>query len=414
MSDPRETIHALITALEETGLHLGRKDLIIGEEAYNAQLYFAIANACLLNKMLLLYGGMGANKTTLINILASRLQNIPYTEATHTVITGHPEQSEEKILGFMDPRQWTREGDIEVLWTKWALSPWKTINEINRFPPGKQNIFIELIKKREVTYAGITHYVGDCRYFATMNPDFKSTYPLDEALLDRISACTPAYQPAATDQLQLLQRSDDLEPMVNSLPSLTTQELNKLPERINNVELDFDTQVALVALVKDFSLCIRAPSYDKTQLTQDTKPRSGLCSIDQCHYSDNPLAICWQTDEGLSQRTIQDLRDYTRAFTYLTDNPHPLEVLRNIAPYIIWHRITPNEAAYKKPPYYGANKLQFTTELVNKSINRTLNERRSLIKTFLEGLKGRDVTHILQQHDDLLAKCDLAEYLQHQ
>jgi MoxR-like ATPase len=411
MSNSIEKIQSLTTALYESGLDIGRGDLVIRGENYNSQLYFSIANACLSNKMLLLFGGMGANKTTLLNILSSRFQNIPYNEAAEAVITGHPEQTEEKIIGFMDPRQWTRDGDIEVLWTKWALSPWKTINEINRFPQGKQNIFIELIKKREVVYAGITHYVGDCRYFATMNPDFKSTYPLDEALLDRISACTPAYQPAATDQIQLLGRSDDIETLVDSLPSFTTEEFNELPRKIAAIELDFDTQVAIVALVKDFSLCIRAPNYDKTQLLQDARPRSGLCSIDQCHYHENPQVLCWQTDEGLSQRTIQDLRDYTKAFTYLTGEEHAIEVLRSIAPYIIWHRITPNESVYKKPPYYGANKLQFTKELVNKSINRTLNERRSLIKTFLEGLKGKNVTDTLNQHDDLLAKCDFAEYL---
>lgn len=404
-------IQNLITALHETGLHIGKKDLSIRKQTYNAQLYFSIANTCLSNKMLLLYGGMGANKTTLLNILSSRFQNIPYNEAAESVITGHPEQTEEKIIGFMDPRQWTRDGEIEMLWTKWALSPWKTINELNRFPQGKQNLFIELIKKREITYAGITQHIGDCRYFATMNPDFKSTYPLDEALLDRISACAPAYQPTATDQIQLLARSDDIETLTDSLPSFSTKEFSELPGQIDKIELDFDTQVAIVALVKDFSLCIRAPNYDKTQLVQDARPRSGLCSIDQCHYNDNPQALCWQTDEGLSHRTVQDLRDYTKAFTYLTGEENTLEILRNIAPYVIWHRITPNESIYKKPPYYGADKLQFTKELVNKSINRTLNERRSLIKTFIEGTKGKDVTDNLNQHDDLLAKCDFAEYL---
>ncbi|CEG12828.1 hypothetical protein MSIBF_A2780002 [groundwater metagenome] len=32
--------------------------------------------------------------------------------------------------------------------------------------------------------------------FATINPEFKSTYPLDEALLDRVSVCIPVYQPS--------------------------------------------------------------------------------------------------------------------------------------------------------------------------------------------------------------------------
>jgi hypothetical protein len=64
-------IGALIASLEELRLHLGRKDLDIGGERVNAQLYFSVANSCLRNRAVLLYGGMGANKTTLVNLLGS-------------------------------------------------------------------------------------------------------------------------------------------------------------------------------------------------------------------------------------------------------------------------------------------------------------------------------------------------------
>lgn len=69
MPDPRKKITALIRSLEELRLHVGRKDLSIGEERVNAQLFFPLANACLRGRAVLLYGGMGANKTTLINLL---------------------------------------------------------------------------------------------------------------------------------------------------------------------------------------------------------------------------------------------------------------------------------------------------------------------------------------------------------
>jgi hypothetical protein len=57
---------------------------------------------------------------------------------------------------------------------------------------GKQNLFLEILQKRKISYVGQICRPGD---FATMNPEFSATYPLDEALLDRISACVPAAQP---------------------------------------------------------------------------------------------------------------------------------------------------------------------------------------------------------------------------
>ncbi|MCK9566323.1 MAG: hypothetical protein M0Q43_09765 [Methanothrix sp.] len=49
------------------------------------------------------------------------------------MVTGHPEQTDEKIVGFLDPRQWTTAataaGSTQVLWTAWAKSNWKLINE---------------------------------------------------------------------------------------------------------------------------------------------------------------------------------------------------------------------------------------------------------------------------------------------
>ncbi len=210
------------------------------------------------------------------------------------MVTGYPEQTEEKMVGFLDPRQWTRVEDepCTVLWTPWSRSRWKLINEVNRFPGGKQNLFLEILQKRKISYAGQVYEPGDTCYYLTMNPEFSAIYPLDEALLDRISVCVPAFQP-------------------NFLAGLA------LSERERGVG-----ELAVLCLVRDFTLCERAPSYDKTQLSS-ARPSRGLCA--GCHYSGNPEAICWQADEGLSDRVRQDLRSFSRALAYLLDREADLE-----------------------------------------------------------------------------------------
>ncbi len=414
MPDPLSKIGSLIASLEEQKLHLGRRDLQIGGEHVNSQLYFSIANACLRNRAVLLYGGMGANKTTLVNLLGSSFTGLPFGDVENFMVSGHPEQTEEKIVGFLDPRQWSRGGsDVDVLWTPWARSRWKVINEINRFPGGKQNLFLEIIQKRKISYAGQVLEPGDTCYFATMNPDFSSTYPMDEALLDRISACVPASQPDFLGSLALAERERDIRDLSDELPKFSPAEFASIPAEVAGVDLDADVELAIVSLLRDFTLCERAPGNDKTQLS-GTGPGKGLCS--GCHYFNNSEVACWQTDEGLSDRVRQDLRDFTRAMAFLLSRGGDIEVLRAVAPYVIWHRVTPVRSLLDRPPYYGARKLLFVSLLVERSINRTLNERADMNVLFSRAVDGeisvREAIAALSMYDDPIARLDFLPALE--
>lgn len=414
MPDPRKKIAALIRSLEDLRLHVGRKDLSVGEENVNAQLYFPLANACLRGRAVLLYGGMGANKTTLVNLLGSSFLALDLDEVENLMVTGHPEQTEEKIIGFLDPRQWSREGsETSVLWTPWARSRWKLINEINRFPSGKQNLFLEILQKRKISYAGQIIEPGDTCYFATMNPEFSATYPMDEALLDRVSVCVPAQQPDFLAGLALAEREKSVRELARSLPRFTPQEFDVLPGLVASVRLSSRVELAILCLLRDFTLCERAPGYDKTQLS-GARPSLGLCP--GCHYYNNPESLCWQVDEGLSDRVRQDLRDFCRALAFLLNRDADVDVLRAVAPYVIWHRLTPVRSALERPPYYGARKLAFVSELVEKSINRTLNERSEMNLLFSQAVDGEiDAGKAVQElsaFDDPIARMDFIPALE--
>ncbi len=415
MPDPRKKIEALIASLEEFRLHIGRADLSIGRRTVNSQLFFSLANACLRNRAVLLYGGMGANKTTLINLLGASFLSLGLGEVENLMVTGHPEQTEEKMVGFLDPRQWTRPDSmaVEVLWTPWARSRWKLINEINRFPSGKQNLFLEILQKRKISYAGQVWEPGDTCYFATMNPEFSATYPLDEALLDRISVCVPAVQPDFLAGLALFERKLQVHELAENLPRFTPDEFEALPACVAKAKLTSQVELAILCLLRDFTLCERAPGHDKTQLS-GRNPGKGLCS--GCHYFNNPEVLCWQTDEGLSDRVRQDLREFTRAMAFLLGRDGDLEVLKAVAPYVIWHRVTPIRSVLESPPYYGARKLAFVSSLVEKSINRTLNERGEMNLVFSRAVDGEmDIDLALQElsaYDDPIARLDFIPSLE--
>ncbi|MDD2638548.1 MAG: AAA family ATPase, partial [Methanothrix sp.] len=400
--------------------------------------------ACLRNRAALRDGGMGANNTTLVNPLGSAFLSLSFDEVENRMVTGHPEQTEEKIVGFIDPRQWSSSPApshrsskssisslssssfssfdeeveaIEVLWTPWARSRWKVINEINRFPSGKQNLFLELLQKRKVSYAGETLDLGDTCYFATMNPDFSATYPLDEALLDRISISVPATQPDFLASLALAEREKEVYELAESLPRLSSKEFDSLPGMVAAVSLDSRVELSIISLLRDFTLCERAPAFDKTQLSGGSKPSRGLCA--GCHYFNNPEVCCWQVDEGLSDRVRQDLRSYTRALSLLLGlggSGELIEVLRAVAPYVIWHRLSPNRTMLERPPYYRAGRLQYIKDLVEKSINRTLNERGEMNMIFARAVDGeispREAIEELSGYDDPIARLDYARALE--
>jgi len=412
-------IYKIMDALKETKIHVGDDDFKVEDFKTNSMLIFTIANACIRNRMLLLYGGMGANKTTLVNVIGSRLSNIPYSEITSTMITGHPEQTEEKTIGFIDLRQWisnNKNENIKVIWTKWAKSRWKVIDEINRFPPGKQNLFIDILRSKQISYSGQTLKTDDVRMFSTMNPEFKSTYPLDEALIDRISACVPAYQPSYKLLLDLLSRPSDIEDLVDTIPTLTEEEFNSLPSLVDNIKFPPLLQVVTAALIRDFVIIERAPNYDKTQLTPSSKPSKGLLTRHtKSKYYGNLNIISWQVDEGLSVRVLFDLRDFTKAIAFLRGSKEAtLSDLKAVAPYVIWHRITPNETVYNVPPYYGANKLEFAKELVEKSINITLTERAEINTIFAQAndniISIDEGIRKLANFEDPLARFDMIKF----
>lgn len=177
--------------------------------------------------------------------------------------------------------------------------------------------------------------------------------------------------------------------------------------------LKSQVELAILCLVRDFTLCERAPAYDKTQLS-GSRPSMGLCS--GCHYYNNPEALCWQVDEGLSDRVRQDLRAFCRAFSYLLDRDADLPVLKAIAPYIIWHRTTPLRSVLERPPYFGAGRLAYVAELVEKSINRTMNERAEMNWIFSRAADGElsaaRAIEELSTFDDPIARLDFIPHLE--
>ncbi|HNR58245.1 MAG TPA: hypothetical protein PKJ51_07295 [Methanothrix sp.] len=115
----------------------------------------------------------------------------------------------------------------------------------------------------------------------------------------------------------------------------------------------------------------------------------------------------------------QDLRSYTRALALLLglgSSDELIEVLRAVAPYVIWHRVSPNRTMLERPPYYGAGRLQYVRDLAERSINRTLNERGEMNMVFARAIDGevspKEALEEISRSDDPIARLDYARVLE--
>ena len=69
--------------------------------------------------------------------------------------------------------------------------------------------------------------------------------------------------------------------LAEELPRFSPRSLRPFPAMVAGTELTAQVELAILCLLRDFTLCERAPGYDKTQLC-GPKPSKGLCTA--CHY----------------------------------------------------------------------------------------------------------------------------------
>src|SRR5699024_3172571 len=110
-------------------------------------------------------------------------------------------------------------------------------DEINRASPKTQSAFLEAMEEHSVTVDGNTIRLPEPFFvMATQNPvDYQGTYPLPEAQLDRFLMKLKMGYPAMKDEVEMLDRSSESQPIENIEPVLSREELQEMQEEIKKV-----------------------------------------------------------------------------------------------------------------------------------------------------------------------------------
>jgi MoxR-like ATPase len=185
----------------------------------------------------------GTGKTTLAKSLAASIG------ARFTRVQFTPDLLPSDILGVsvFNQKEQTFEFREGPVFTSILLA-----DEINRASPRTQSALLEVMGEGQVSVEGRTHVMDELFFVvATQNPvEFRGTYPLPEAQMDRFAMCIALGYVAAEVEAEVLAAQDLGHPLAALRPIATREEVLALKERVRHVRLAPELRRYVVDLVR--------------------------------------------------------------------------------------------------------------------------------------------------------------------
>ncbi len=348
-------------------------------------LTLCILNALVPNSAMLLIGGHGGGKTSIVKYLGRMFTGMSLSEAEECILRGHPQLTEEKIIATLNLSKLMKNGEEEVMWRTFASNFWKIIDEVNRCSPYTQNILLSLLAEGKIKYYDAVLNVSKFCLYATLNPNDVGTFEMSMPFLDRFGISVPISMPTSQDLSQILRSRDEklggYDELVQVPKVLTEEDLLNIWFEVGEVNCNIEAEDYIHAIVREFTLCTRIDKGNSDYL----KPSTGLCT--GCHYNIPKKIPCSHCDSILSVRVAKDLLRYARALTWLLGLEEvTINIIDTIAPYIIAHRVHYVDRTLNDAPFWG-NKYQFTANLLKMIRKRYTNRRKAydLIETLRTG-----------------------------
>ncbi len=368
-----------------------------------------VLNTLIPNSAMLLVGGHGGGKTSIVKYLGRMFTGMTLDEAEECIIRGHPQLTEEKIIATLNIKKLMKDGEEEVIWRTFSSNFWKIIDEVNRCSPYTQNILLSLLAEGKIKYYDSVLNVSKYCLFGTLNPNDVGTFEMSAPFLDRFGISVPISMPKSQDLAVILESQDEklggYDELIQVPQVLSEEQLLSIWYEVSTVPCSKEAENFIHAIIRDYTLCERLDKGNSDYL----KPSTGLCS--GCHFNVPNKVPCSNSDSILSVRVAKDLLRYSRALTWLLGLKEvSVNIVLTIAPYVISHRVIYLERALNKDPYWGS-KYQFTENILKMVLKRFQNriEAYDIIGKFRKG-KGNETEKEklkLMARNDLIVRIDL-------
>jgi len=341
----------------------------------------AVINAMVDRGTMLLYGGHGGGKTTLAKYLGQVFHKLSKDTIEDCILRGHPQLTEEKILGSLDIAQLTRakelnsEKKVDVIWNDFVDSPWKIIDELNRLSPYAQNILLSLLAESSVKYHNESRRLPSFSLYATMNPKDEGNFIMSLPFLDRFALALPITMPDF-DSLSTIGREKDKSNKQDDLASyLEGFDLKLAQDEVREIKYSEEAELFINVVISSFRICDRISKESNDTLTVE----KGLC--DKCRYNVSEK-VCNKIVHPLSVRVKEDLYRYGKALAwYLGDQEVELKHIKILAPFMIWHR-----SSLSKPFKKSVSENRFEAGIF--SLNLDLESTKEIIDMVADEFEG--------------------------
>ncbi|MBY9008122.1 MAG: AAA family ATPase [Candidatus Lokiarchaeota archaeon] len=422
-SNLKKKVWKIINIIQSNQLFIHSKNLDIkyypeGKKRIEKKILPEILTICILNALvpnsaILLIGGHGGGKSSLVKLLGRMFTSKSLADIENAIVRGHPQLTEEKLVGTLRLGKLMKDGVEEVIWKSFIIEFWKIIDEVNRLTPYTQDILLSLLAEGTVKYYDSVYNIDKFCLYGTINPQDIGTFKLSKPFLDRFGISIPISMPASQDLKLILTGKDEkysgYDESIQVPGILKIDELMEIWYQVNQIQIKEDANNYIHAIVREYTLCDRIEKGHNNKL----KPSTGLCS--GCHFNTNQN-VCNKIDTILSVRVAKDLLRYSRALAWLL-NIKLIDVLivNIIAPYVIAHRSEYSEREIEKAPYWG-DKYFFTKELLSLIQNKFIKRKicYEITSNFRNGIQNEEELNELKKFrtNDLIVKYDLYPFIE--
>lgn len=370
-------------------------DKLKGRKVYLVET-LAVINALVDRGTMMLYGGHGGGKTTLAKYLGQIFCHLSKDKIEDCILRGHPQLTEEKILGSLDFAQITnakplnKYGKIDVVWNTFVDSKWKIIDEINRLSPYAQNILLSLLAEGSVKYQDESRIVPPFTLYATLNPKDNANEELSLPFKDRFALALPITMPDYDSFSTIGKRDKNSRAKLEEyLPNV---DLREVQNDIKSLSYTQEAELFINYIISSYRLCMRASKESNDTLSVD----KNLC--ENCRMKGEEK-VCNKIKQPLSVRVKEDLYRYGKALAWFLGAPQvTIEHIMILAPYMIWHRTVLSKKFTLS--LTESWKDESSKKHINDFItNIDLNGTRTLIKLIKKEFDG--VKHLLTKFDEV-------------
>jgi len=352
--------------------YLGRADLAIRGRKVNSTLLMSLLTALGLGKALIV-GEPGMGKTTSAEYVCALVFQLPMGVIWRAQVSGHPEQTEEKIIARPDLGA-LNQGLERVVWSHFALLPAKIVDEVNRLPETKQSLILDGIDRGKWTYLNDALVNQEFCFFATANYADPGTHTIVTPLLDRFDLMVESKHPganlsyqvasatAAVADLRHAEMEAEFEQVFSAgAPAAETADHierlcarfgNRLTTRLGCRTLNASQRALLRSSVEGLPIAPDANAFLRLVICELSfchpygQKRSHEECEQGCHFT--PY-LCHLTQGSISNRFPVSALKYARMLAWWMDDAQvDIDHLVTVLPYCLAHRLRWKPSAHAR------------------------------------------------------------------